>query len=73
MAIHVDAKYIFMEATRNRNEAKMIEAYDHIARRRILSGLGLKKHILDNEASVNLKETIQGHGMPYELVPPGKN
>ena len=36
-------------------------------------GLGLKKHILYNEASANLKETIQVHGMSYELVPPSNH
>ena len=73
VAIHVDAKYIFMEAMRNRSESQMIEAYDRIVRRIKLAGHVLKKHILDNEASENLKETIQGHGMSYELVPPGKH
>ena len=69
--IHVDANYIFMEVMRNRTESQIIEAYDRIVRRIKLTGLGLKKHILDNEVSENIKETIQGHGMAYELVPPG--
>ena len=73
VAIHVDANYIFMEAMMNRTEAQMIEAYDRIVRRIKLPGLGLKKHILDNEASANIKEKIQGHGMLYRLVPPGKH
>ena len=73
VTIHVDANYIFVEAMRNRTEAQMIEAYDRILRRIKLAGLGLKKHILDNEASENLKEKIQGHGMSYKLVPPGNH
>ena len=73
VAIHVDENFIFMEAMRNRTEAKIIEVYDRIVRRIKLEGLGLKKHILDNEASSNLKETIQGHGMSYKLVPPGNH
>ena len=58
---------------RNRTESQIIEAYNRIARRIKLAGLGLKKHILDNEASANLKETIQVHVMSYELVPPGNH
>ena len=73
VAIHVDENFIFMEAMRNRTEAKIIEVYDRIVRRIKLAGLGLKKHILDNEASKNFKEAIQGHEMSYELVPPGNH
>ena len=49
LAIHVDAKYIFMEETKNRTGSQIIEAYNHIVRRIKLAGLGLKKHIWDNE------------------------
>ena len=73
VAIHVDAKYIFMEAMRNRTKNQIIEAYDRIFRRIKLAGIGIKKHILDNEASENLKETIQGNGVSYELVPTGNH
>ena len=58
---------------RNITEAQIIDAYDHIVRKIKLAGLGLKKHILDNEASANIKETIRGHGMSYELVPHGNH
>ena len=51
----------------------MIEAHGRIAKRIKLAGLGLKKHILNNEASVNFKEKIQGHEMSYKLVPPGNH
>ena len=46
---------------RNRTEAQIIEAYGRIVRTIKLSGIGLKKQILDNEASDNFKETIQCH------------
>ncbi len=37
------------------------------------AGLGLKKHILDNEASKAFKAKIKEHEMEYELVPPGNH
>ena len=36
------------------------------------AGLGIKKHVLDNECSTAMKSCIQGNGMTYELVPPGQ-
>ena len=71
VAIHVDESYIYLEAMRNITEAQIIEEYGRIVRMKKLVGIGIKKHILDNEESENFKETNQGRGMSYELVPPG--
>jgi hypothetical protein len=37
------------------------------------AGLGIKKHVLDNECSAAMKSCIQGNGITYELVPPGQH
>jgi hypothetical protein len=49
----------------------MIRAYEKIINRMRLSGLGLEKHTLDNEASEAFKQCIQEQQMKYKLVPPG--
>ncbi len=51
----------------------MIRAYKKIINRIRLVGLGLKKHILDNEALEALKKFIQEQQMQYKLVPPGQS
>jgi hypothetical protein len=38
-----------------------------------VASLGLKKHILDKEASKAFKELINKNDMEYELVPPGNH
>ncbi len=37
------------------------------------AGLGIKKHVLDNECSAAMKACIQENGIKYELVPPGQH
>jgi hypothetical protein len=37
------------------------------------AGLGIKKHVLDNECSAAMKSCIQDNGIKYELVPPGQH
>ncbi len=49
VGIHLDANYIFWELMKNRTENKMIKAYECMVRRMKNSGLGLKKHQLDNK------------------------
>ena len=71
VAYHTDANYIFMEPMKNRTELQMIAAYQRISKRIIDGGLGVKKHILDNEMSEGLKEAIKKNGVTHE-VPPGK-
>jgi hypothetical protein len=56
MAIHLNANYIFIKAMKNRTQEEMMEAYQCIINQMQASGLGLKKHILDNEASKTFKE-----------------
>ncbi len=73
VAIHLVANYIFNEPMKNRTEGQMMAAYQKIINRMRAAGLGLQKHILDNEASDAFKEKIRENGMEYELVPPGNH
>ncbi|KAL7525440.1 hypothetical protein ACHAWF_004304, partial [Thalassiosira exigua] len=73
VAVHIDANYITMEPMKNRTEGQMIETYNRIVAKFKGAGLSMKKHILDNEASEDFKAAIKGHGMTYELVPPGNH
>ncbi len=67
-AIHLDANYIFIEPMKNKTEKEMMVAYQRIVNRMQTEGLGLKKHILDNEASKAFKAKIKENKMEYELV-----
>jgi hypothetical protein len=51
-------------------ENKMIKAYECMVRRMKNSGLGLKKHQLDNKCSEKFKMCIKNAGMTHELAPP---
>jgi hypothetical protein len=51
VAIHLDANYIFAGPMRNRTEGEMIRVYQKIINRMKAAGLGIKKHVLDNECS----------------------
>ena len=51
VAHNIYANYIFMDAIKNRSERQMMACYQQIVNRMKKTGLTLKKHILDNEAS----------------------
>jgi hypothetical protein len=73
VAIHLNANYIFNKPMKNRTEEEMMAAYQRIVNRKRAVGLGLKKHILDNEASKAFKAKIKENKMEYELLPPGNH
>jgi hypothetical protein len=73
VAIHLDANYIFVKPMRSRSKEEMIRAYENIINRMRLAGLGLKKHILDNEASEAFEQCIQEQQMQYKLAPLGNH
>ncbi len=58
VAIHLDANYIYNEPMKNRTEGEMMKVYQRIINRMRAAGLGMKKHILDNEASKAVKDKI---------------
>jgi hypothetical protein len=73
VAIHLDANYIFANPMKNRMEGEMIRVYQKIINRMKAAGLGLKKHVLNNECSAAMKACIKENDMNYELVPPGQH
>ncbi len=58
---------------KNRMEEEMMALYQRIVNRMWAAGLGIKKHILDNEASKAFKAKIKENKIKYELVPPGNH
>ena len=58
---------------KNRTEGEMIRVYQKIINRMKAAGLGIKKHVLDNECLAAMKSCIHGNGITYELVPPGQH
>jgi hypothetical protein len=73
VAIHLDANYIIAEPMKNRTEGEMIRVYQKVVIRMKASGLGLKKHVLDNKCLVAMKACIKENDMDYKLVPPGQH
>ncbi len=73
VAIHLTANYIFVEPMRSRLKEEMIQVYKKIINRMRLTGLGLKKHTLDNKALEAFKQCIKKQQMQYELVPLGNH
>jgi hypothetical protein len=73
VAIHLDKNYIFNKPMKNRMEEDMMAVYQRIVNRMQAAGLGLKKHILDNEASKAFKAKINENEMEYKLVLPGNH
>ena len=73
VVIQLDSNYIFAKPMKNRTEGEMIRVHKKRINQMKAAGLGIKKQILDNECSAELKACIQGSGIDYELVPPGKH
>jgi hypothetical protein len=73
VAIHLDANYIFVEPMHNRSKEEMIWACKKIINRMRMAGLGIKKHMLDNEASDAFRQYIHQQRIQFELVPPGNH
>ncbi len=73
MAIHLNANYIFVKPMHNWSKEEMIRAYKKIINRMRMAGLGIKKHMLDNEASDAFKQYICQQQIQFELVPSGNH
>jgi hypothetical protein len=67
VTIHLDANYIFNKQMKNKTKEEMMVAYQRIVNRMWAAGHGLKKHILNNEASKAFKAKIKENEMEYEL------
>jgi hypothetical protein len=57
VAIHLDVNYIFVEPMHNRSKEEMIRAYKKKINRMRMTGLGIKKHMLDNEDRMHSSNT----------------
>jgi hypothetical protein len=57
---------------KNRSDAEMIQAYNILVKRLLQAGVQPRKHVLDNELSVHMKNHIcEQYKFTVELVPPG--
>ena len=68
--VEVDGNYIAMEPMKSREASEMIRAYNLIIARLKSRGIKPSKQMLDNEASQKYLDTIESHGITWELVPP---
>ena len=68
--VEIDNGAILVEPMRNRTSGEMIKYYQALVDRLHSCGFNPKRHILDNEASIEFKKCIQENGMTYQLVPP---
>jgi hypothetical protein len=73
VAIHLNANYIFVKPIRSRSKEEMIRAYEKIINRMKAAGLGIRKHMLDNEALDAFKQYIRQQQIQFELVPPSNH
>ena len=55
---------------KNRTSGEMCKAYEQLMHRKNQSGITIKKHILDNEASDEFLQTIRKQGIEYQKLPP---
>ena len=58
VAYHSNTNYIFVETMKNQREDQMILTYEEIFEQMKEAKLGIKKHILDNKISEELKKAI---------------
>ena len=68
-----DGNLILVKPMKNRISGKMCKAYNNLMNRIKQSGIIIKKHILDNEASEEFLQTIRKQGIKYQKVPPNMN
>jgi hypothetical protein len=59
-----------MEPMKNRTAGEMVRAYQVLIDCLNSAGIFPKLHILDNECSADMKETINSNKMEFQLVPP---
>jgi hypothetical protein len=70
--VEIDSNAILVEPMKSRKDEEMIRAYNTLLLRLKRAGIVPKKHVLDNEVSVNMKNHIRDTcKFEMELVPPG--
>ena len=68
--VEIDSSCILVEPLRDKTAEEMQRAYLHIQQRLNKAGVQPKKHVMDNEVSEILRETIENK-CKLEMVPPG--
>jgi hypothetical protein len=66
----VDSNAILVEPMKNRTAGEMVRAYQVLIDCLNSAGIFPKLHILDNECSADMKETINSNKMDFQLSPP---
>jgi hypothetical protein len=56
--VEINSNAILIESTKDRKDAKMIQAYNTLLLQLKRTGIVLKKHVLDNEVSEKMKNHI---------------
>ena len=70
--VEIDSNAILVEPMKSRKDAEMIRAYKSLMKRLQRAGITVKKHVLDNEISNNMKNLIiDEYKVKIEKVPPG--
>jgi len=70
--VEIDSNAILVEPMKSRKDEEMIRAYNALLLRLKRAGIVPKKHVLNNEASENMKNHIRNTcKFDMELVPPG--
>ncbi len=68
--VEINSNAILLEPMKSYKDAEMIQAYDALLQQLKRVGIVLKKHILDNKVSKNMKNHIRNtHKFDMELVP----
>jgi hypothetical protein len=68
--VQIDSNVILVEAMKNKTDKEMQRAYLQLLKRVQQTGMEIKKHVLDNEVSEEMKDLIRDT-CKLELVPPG--
>ena len=72
VVVEIDSNAILFKPMKSCKDAEMIRAYDTLLHRLNQVGIVLKKHVLDNKVSENMKNHIcNTNRFNMELVPPG--
>jgi len=72
--VKIDSSAILVEPLKNRKDAKLTRAYTTLMTHLHCAGIQPRKHILDNEISLAMKDLIQDkYHLQYELAPTGSH
>jgi hypothetical protein len=70
--VEINSSAILVKPMKSRKDAEMIRAYNALLLHLQRAGIIPKKHVMDNEVSVNMKNHIKDNcRLTVELVPPG--